>query len=119
MSMDEVIELLPARQRRSLSRSQYWDHKRKKLLRDLRKAKEAMKKGKQVTVKTHIRDFVILPEFVGMIVEVYNGQAFVPVELTFERVGDYFAEYAHPRKIVKHSAPGIGATKSSLYVPLK
>lgn len=119
LSLDEVVELLPSRQRRSLTRPEYWDHKRKKLLSDLRDAKEAMDKGKQVVVRTHIRDFVILPEFVGLTVEVYNGKEFVPVDLTLDRVGDYFAEFAHPRRLVKHSAPGIGATRSSLYVPLK
>lgn len=78
-----------------------------------------MEKGQQVVVKTHLRDFVILPEFVGLTVEVHNGKEFVPVELTLDKVGDYFAEYAHARKVVKHSAPGIGATRSSMFVPLK
>jgi small subunit ribosomal protein S19 len=119
LSLDEVVEVLPARQRRSLNRPQYWDKNRKKLLSELRKAKEQMDKGKQVVVRTHIRDFVILPEFVGLTVEVYNGKEFVPVDLTLDRVGDYLAEYAHPRRLVKHSAPGIGATRSSMYVPLK
>lgn len=119
MSLDEVVELLPARQRRSLTRPQYWNHQRKKLLKDLREAKKAMEKGQQVVVKTHLRDFVILPEFVGLTVEVHNGKEFVPVELTLDKVGDYFAEYAHARKVVKHSAPGIGATRSSMFVPLK
>ncbi len=119
MSLDEIVELLPARQRRSLTRPQYWTHDRKKLLKDLRDAKKAMEKGKQVVVKTHLRDFIILPEFVGLTVEIHNGKEFVPVELTIDKIGDYFAEYAHPRKVVKHSAPGIGATRSSMFVPLK
>lgn len=119
MSLDEFVELLPARQRRSLIRPKYWTPLRKKLLTDLRKAKEAMDKGKQVTVKTHVRDFIFLPEFVGLTIEIHNGKEFVPVEVTLDRVGDYFAEYAHARKVVRHSAPGIGATRSSMYVPLK
>ncbi len=119
MTLDEVVELLPARQRRSLTTPEYWNHKRKKLLADLREAKKAQNKGNQVVVKTHVRDFVILPEFVGLTIEVYNGKEFIPVEINLDKVGDYLAEYAHPRRIVKHSAPGIGATKSSLYVPLK
>ncbi|RMG37804.1 MAG: 30S ribosomal protein S19 [Methanobacteriota archaeon] len=119
MSLDEVVELLPARQRRSLTRPQYWNHERKKLLKDLREAKKAMEKGQKVVVKTHLRDFIILPEFVGLTVEIHNGKEFVPVELTLDKVGDYFAEYAHSRKVVKHSAPGIGATRSSMFVPLK
>ncbi|MCH8907162.1 MAG: 30S ribosomal protein S19 [Candidatus Heimdallarchaeota archaeon] len=117
--LDELVELLPSRHRRSLIRPEYWNHERSKLLGKLRNAKEAMDKGKQVTVKTYVRDFIVLPEFVGLTVEVYNGKQFVPVELTLDKIGTYFAEYAHARKLVRHSAPGIGATRSSMYVPLK
>lgn len=119
MSLDELVELLPARQRRSLLRPQYWNHERKKLLAKLREAKSAMDKGKEIKVKTHRREFIVLPEFVGLTVGVYNGKEFVDVELTLDKIGSYFAEYAHPRRIVKHSTPGVGATRSSMYVPLK
>ena len=64
LTLDELVELLPSRQRRSLTRQEYWNHERSKLLGKLRNAKEAMDKGKEVIVKTHIRDFVVLPEFV-------------------------------------------------------
>jgi small subunit ribosomal protein S19 len=119
MSMDELVELLPARQRRSLTRPQYWNHERSKLLSKLRKAKEAKEQGQEIIVKTHVRDFIVLPEFVGLTIEVHNGKEFMAVELTLEKVGTYLAEYAHTRKLVRHSAPGIGATRSSMYVPLK
>ena len=119
MPLDELVELFPARQRRSLIRPQYWTHERRKLMDKLKKAKDAKDNGKEVIIKTHVRDFIVLPEFVGLTVEVHNGKEYVPVELTLEKVGTYFAEYAHPRKVVRHSAPGIGATRSSMYVPLK
>lgn len=119
MPLDELVELLPARARRSLLRPQYWTKERSKLLGKLRKAKEAMEKGKEVTVKTHRREFIILPEFVNLTVEIYNGREYVPVKIDMSMIGDYFAEYAHSRKLVRHSAPGIGATRSSMYVPLK
>jgi small subunit ribosomal protein S19 len=119
LPLDELVELLPARQRRSLTRPQYWTHERSKLLGKLRKAKEAMEKGKEIVIKTHLRDFIIIPEFIGLTIEVYNGKEYVPVELSMEKIGTYLAEYAHARKLVRHSAPGIGATRSSMYVPLK
>lgn len=119
LTLDELVELLPSRQRRSLTRQEYWNHERSKLLGKLRSAKEAMDHGREVVVKTHIRDFVVLPEFVGLTVEVYNGKEYTPIELTFDKVGDYFAQYSFARKLVRHSAPGIGATRSSMYVPLK
>jgi len=119
LSLDEVVELLPARQRRSLTRPEYWNHERSKLLAKLREAKEAMEQGKEVIVKTHVRDFVVLPEFVGLKVEIHNGRDYDTVDLTLDKIGTYFAEYAHTRALVRHSAPGIGATRSSMYVPLK
>lgn len=119
LSLDELVELLPARHRRSLTRPQYWNKERTKLLGRLREAKKALDKGKEVVVKTHRREFVILPEFVGLTVEVYNGKEFIPVEITLDKIGTYFAEYAHARKLVRHSSPGVGATRSSMYVPLK
>ncbi|MDH5402311.1 MAG: 30S ribosomal protein S19 [Candidatus Heimdallarchaeota archaeon] len=119
LSRDELVELLPSRQRRSLNRVKYWNHERTKLLDKLRKAKDAMDKGTQVIVKTHIRDFIILPEHVGLTIEVYNGKEYLPIECTLDKIGTYLAEYSHARRLVKHSAPGIGATRSSMYVPLK
>ncbi len=120
MSLDELVELLPARARRSLhNRDQYWTKERSKLLNKLRAAKEAKEKGQEVIVRTHRREFIILPEFVGLTIEVYNGKDWVPVQIDLPKIGTYLAEYAHARRIVRHSAPGIGATRSSMYVPLK
>jgi len=46
-----------------------------------------------------------------------NG--FKTVTIVPEMIGHYLGEFALTRKQVKHSAPGVGATKSSLYVPLR
>ena len=89
------------------------------MLKKLREAKKAKEEGKEIIVKTHIRDFVVLPEFVGLKVDIHDGKGYETIELTLDKIGNYFAEYAHPRKLVRHSAPGIGATRSSMYVPLK
>ena len=119
LSLEEVVEFLPSRQRRSITRPNYWNHERNKLLKKLREAKKAKDEGKEIIVKTHIRDFVVLPEFVGLKVDIHDGKGYETIELTLDKIGNYFAEYAHPRKLVRHSAPGIGATRSSMYVPLK
>ncbi len=119
LPLDDLVAILPARARRSLLRDQYWTPERSKLLGKLRDAKAAMNKGKEIIVRTHRREFVIMPEFVGLTIEVHNGREFVPIQIDLSMVGDYFAEYAHPRRLVRHSAPGIGATRSSMYVPLK
>ena len=70
-------------------------------------------------VRTHCRDFIILPELIGAIVQIYNGREFLRVNLLPEMLGHYLGEYAPTCKQVKHSAPGIGATRGSQFVPLK
>jgi small subunit ribosomal protein S19 len=112
LSMDEFISLLPARQRRSLSRGMSTQHI--KLMEHIVASKESKK-----PVKTHCRDFIILPELIEATVQVYNGKEFLRVNLMPEMLGHYLGEYAPTCKQVKHSAPGIGATRSSQFVPLK
>jgi small subunit ribosomal protein S19 len=117
MSMDEFITLLPSRQRRSLHRGLSLEQRT--LLENVRKAKEAMRKGGNITIKTHVRDVIILPEMVGLTIHVHNGKEFVPVEIKPEMIGHYLGEFAVTNKPVKHGTPGIGASRSSMYVPLK
>jgi len=117
MPMDEFIKLLPARQRRSLLRG--LTEAQRILLEKVRKAKKALQEGKKVVIKTHVRDMIILPEMVGLTLHVYNGREFVPVEIKPEMIGHYLGEFAITCKPVKHGAPGVGASRSSMYVPLK
>ncbi|MBX5328033.1 MAG: 30S ribosomal protein S19 [Candidatus Bathyarchaeota archaeon] len=117
MSMDEFINLLPSRQRRSLHRGLRVEQRI--LLENIRKAKEALRKGGNATVKTHVRDMVVLPEMVGVTILVHNGKEFVSVEIKPEMIGHYLGEFAITNKPVKHGTPGIGASRSSMYVPLK
>ena len=117
MSMDEFITLLPSRQRRSLQRG--LTPEQRILLEKMRAAHEEVKKGKEVALKTHVRDLVILPEMVGMKVMVHNGKDFVAMEIKPEMIGHYLGEFAITNKPVRHGTPGIGASRSSMYVPLK
>lgn len=117
MSMDEFINLLPSRQRRSLQRG--LTPEQRILLGKIREAREAAKKGESITIKTHVRDLVILPEMIGVKILVHNGKEFFPVEIKPEMIGHYLGEFAITNKPVKHGTPGIGASRSSMYVPLK
>ena len=117
MSMDEFINLLPSRQRRSLQRG--LTPEQRILLEKLREAQEAVKAGKEVTIKTHVRDLIILPEMVGVKILVHNGKEFMPVDIKSEMIGHYLGEFAITNKPVRHGTPGIGASRSSMYVPLK
>ena len=118
VSMDEFIELLPSRQRRSLLRGLTVEQR--KLLERIRMTKEFSKNGGQAKpIRTHARDMVILPEMIGITIHVHNGKEFVPVQIKPEMVGHYLGEFAITNKPVKHGTPGIGASRSSMYVPLK
>jgi len=108
MSIDEFAELVKARQRRSLKRGLSDDKKR--LLDKLR--------GDGV-VRTHLRDMIILPEMVDRKISVYNGREFVSITIQPEMLGHYLGEFASTRKMVKHGSAGVGATRSSKFVPLK
>lgn len=114
MSMDDFIRLLSARARRSLRRGLYYEQRR--LLEKVRAAKEGTLTE---PIKTHCRDMIILPEMVGLTIHVHNGKEFVPVEIKPEMIGRYLGEFAITNKPVKHGTPGIGASRSSMYVPLK
>ncbi|MEM2875350.1 MAG: 30S ribosomal protein S19 [Candidatus Bathyarchaeia archaeon] len=116
MSMDEFIHLLPSRKRRSLLRGLTYEQRN--LLERIRERRKNENKESK-PIKTHSRDMIILPEMVGLRILVHNGKEFVPVDITPEMVGYYLGEFAITNKPVKHGTPGIGASKSSMYVPLK
>jgi small subunit ribosomal protein S19 len=116
MSMDEFINLLPSRQRRSLHRG--LTPEKRILLEKIRAAKEAGA-GENATIRTHVRDMIILPEMVGFTVNVHRGNEFVAIAIKPEMIGHYLGEFAITNKPVRHGTPGIGASRSSMYVPLK
>ena len=113
MPMDELVGVLPARQRRSLQRGM--TPSQKKLMEKIKKAN----KGIAVNLRTHCRNMVVLPEMVGLTLEVHNGKEFKKVMIQPEMIGHYLGEFSLTRQKVTHGAPGMGATRSSLYVPLK
>ena len=118
MSLEEVMKLYPARQRRSLKRG--FLPRQQKVLDKMRKLnREGTKDGRPVVVRTHCRDMIVIPEMVGTTFGIYDGRNFVEVKITPEMLGHYFGEYAPTRQRVQHGDPGMGATRSSMFVPLK
>ena len=115
MSVEEVAELLPARQRRTITRGLGAEHR--KLLEKSRR-RDAEETASE-PIRTHLRDMPILPEFVGKTFAVYNGQSFERVEVEPEMIGHYLGEFQLTRTSVEHGQAGIGATRSSKFVPLK
>jgi small subunit ribosomal protein S19 len=117
MNMKNFVQLLPSRMRRSSLRGM--PRRQKKLLKKLKRAKRALKDGKELVIRTHNRDMIIYPEFIGLTIAVHNGLEFISVKISPEHIGHYLGEYAPTCKQVKHGNPGVGATKSSQFVPLK
>jgi small subunit ribosomal protein S19 len=108
---EKLLKLFTARVRRSITRG---------INDDKRKLMEEMKdKNQKNPIKTHLRDVIILPYMVGVTVHIFSGKEFVPITITLQMVGHYLGEYVITNKRVNHGAPGVGASRSSLYVPLK
>eukprot|EP00890_Picochlorum_soloecismus_P002686 jgi/Picsp_1/3418/NSC_06256-R1_40s ribosomal protein s15 len=119
MNTDELVELYGARQRRRFQRG--LNRKCMALIKKLRKARKAAEGSgeKPEPVRTHLRNMVIIPEMIGSVVGVYNGKTFNQVEIRPDMLGHYLAEYSISYKPVRHGRPGIGATNSSRFIPLK
>lgn len=111
-------DIVHARARRRFTRG--LKRKPMGLIKKLRKAKtECQPNEKPACVKTHLRNMIVVPEMIGSVVGVYNGKTFNQVEIKPEMVGHYLAEFSISYKPVKHGRPGIGATHSSRFIPLK
>ncbi|KAH0861876.1 hypothetical protein HID58_079087 [Brassica napus] len=118
MSTDDLVKLFPSRIRRRFSRG--LTRKPMALIKKLRKAKREAPQGeKPEPVRTHLRNMIIVPEMIGSIIGVYNGKTFNQVEIKPEMIGHYLAEFSISYKPVKHGRPGVGATHSSRFIPLK
>ena len=116
MSLEEFAKLLKSRERRKLLRG--LTEQEKKLL-------EKIKKNPEKFHRTHCRDMVILPQMVGAKIGVYVGggkdakEKWFPLTITPEMIGHRLGEFAITCKRVKHSAPGIGATRGSKFFASK
>jgi len=112
MTMDDFVRLIDSRARRQIQRApvQY-----RKLLEKVKHAN----KMKKAIIETHFRSAVILPSWVGLKFGVHNGKQFVNVDITPEMVGRRLGEFSHTTGRVAHSGPGVGATRSSKFIPLK
>ncbi len=111
LPLTELAKILPARARRTLRRGFNEDQQR---FLDRMRESPADK-----PVRTHCRDVLVLPEHVGRRVAIHNGKEFKEIEVRAEMIGHYYGEFALTRRFEKHSGPGVGATRSSKFMPLK
>ncbi|MBU1136435.1 MAG: 30S ribosomal protein S19 [Nanoarchaeota archaeon] len=111
LDIREFAKLLTSRERRSVLRN---DNIIQKFI---QRCKKKEKENKQI--KTHLRDIIITPELVGMVIYVYNGKDFIQARISGEMLGQRLGEFSITRKNVKHGSPGIGATRSSASMSVK
>jgi small subunit ribosomal protein S19 len=105
LDVREFAKHLPSRQKRSVLRNF-------QVIEDfIKRAKEKLDKGKKI--KTHQRGIIIVPQMVGMNIQVYNGRNFNPILIETEMLGHRLGEMSMTRSKVAHSKAGIGATKGS------
>ena len=110
LNFDDFIKIVPSRQRRSFRRG--LSKEQAKLINDSNQRPEKV-------LRTHRREMIIIPQFVGRKFAVHNGREFVDIEIMPEMIGLYFGELAPTRTSPTHTGPGVGATKSSKFKPLK
>ncbi|MCL4373684.1 MAG: ribosomal protein S19 family protein [Candidatus Marsarchaeota archaeon] len=111
LSDQDYVNLVRSRERRSIKRNGL---AYKKLLEKVAAAKST---GKMI--KTHVREAVIMPSWLGMKFSVYNGKEFVPIEISAGMLGHRLGEFVYTTKRVIHSAPGIKATRGSKFLSVK
>jgi len=70
----------------------------------LKKAEAAQDNSKRAPIKTWSRRSTILPQFVGLTFNVYNGRKFVPVSVNEDMVGMKLGEFAPTRSFPGHAA---------------
>lgn len=112
MPQDELMKIVNADLRRRLKRG--FTAQEKILLKHIEKSKKTNK-----PIRTHLREMFILPSFVGLTINVHNGKEFVPVTIKPSMVFHRLGEFAITTKHVKHGSPGLSATRSSSFVPIK
>jgi len=105
MDTRESAKFLKSRSRRSVLRN--FDIIEK----FLKRCEKKLAKNKRI--RTHARELVIVPKFVGLTIAVHSGKEFKEVEITHEMIGHRLGEFVATRGKVNHGSAGIGATKGS------
>ena len=105
LNIKELSECLKSKERRYVLRNS------QEIERFIKMVRKKLDKNKKI--RTHKRDMIILPEIVGINIQVHNGKEFTPVEIIGEMIGHRLGEFALTRSKVVHTKAGIGATKGT------
>ncbi len=110
---EDYLKMINSRERRSVRRNSI-DYRAL-----LQKVERHIRDRSAKPIRTHIREAVIQPSWVGIKFEVHNGKEFRPVYVSAAMLGHRLGEYAHTTKRVLHSDPGIRATRGSKFLAVK
>ncbi|MDP2672521.1 MAG: 30S ribosomal protein S19 [Nanoarchaeota archaeon] len=105
LNAKELAKCLKSKDRRYLLRNS------QEIERFVKRIRKKLDKNKKI--RTHKRDMIILPEMVGINIQVHNGKDFTPVEIIGEMIGHRLGEFALTRSKVTHTKAGVGATKGT------
>jgi len=105
LDVREFTKFLPSRRKRTVLRNF------QEIEEFINRSKEKIAKGKMI--KTHNRSLIVVPQMIGMKIQIHAGNKFVPIEIIGEMLGHMFGEFALTRGKVKHSSAGVGGTKGT------
>lgn len=105
LDVREFAKFLKSRERRTALR-QFQE-----IEKFVKKAKDKADKNKKI--KTHDRYLIVVPEMVGLKIQIHKGNQFLPIEITAEMLGHRLGEFAPTRSRVAHTKAGVGATKGT------
>ena len=95
LTFEEFIAIVPSRQRRSFKRGLSMEHA--KIINDSNNKPDKV-------IRTHRREMIIIPQFVGRTFGVYNGRKHIPVSVSEDMIGQKFGEYSPTRTYYGHGA---------------
>jgi len=98
LGVREFSQMLNSRRKRTVLRN-FQEHEA-----FLSRAKEKIDKKK--LIRTHKRDIVVVPQMIGMKISIYNGNKFIPIEISGEMLGHCLGEFSLTRAKIKHEKKG-------------
>jgi len=117
ISTEEALPLLTSRARRAVSRA--LANKSLKLRKFMKHVSDIKAANPGKAIRTHVREAIILPEWLGLSFAIYNGKEWKNLLVTVDKVGYRLGDFSHTTGRVLHSGPGVGATRGSKFIPLK
>ena len=117
LSTEDFMPMLTSRARRALRRAA--SNKNMVVRKFMKKVSAIKAKNPSKVIKTHVREAVIVPEWLGLTFAVHNGKEWKNVLISVDKLGYRLGDFSHTTGRVLHSGPGVGATRGSKFIPLK